>query len=112
MNTSLLCTVAALVIFLFPMQAVSKEGKKYSGKQYASKENVEKGECTEGDCINGEGTMIYPGGAVYKGDWKKGKRHGQGLMTLPNGEEYLCGWSNGKRQGTLSFVDESAVESE
>ncbi|OQX97377.1 MAG: hypothetical protein B6I20_12755 [Bacteroidetes bacterium 4572_117] len=36
-----------------------------------------------GDCMQGQGTFVYPSGAVYSGEWEQGKRSGKGKMTYP-----------------------------
>ena len=40
-------------------------------------------ECIQGNCENGQGTMTYPGGVKYVGEWKNGKHEGQGVLTQP-----------------------------
>lgn len=55
------------------------------------------------------GTVSYPKGAKYQGEFKDGNRHGQGTFTFPDGSKYDGGWSrdtlNG--QGTFTFSDGS-----
>ena len=69
----------------------------------------EEGDCLEGDCINGIGTFkISRGshnGAIYKGEFKDGKRHGQGTIIYPDGSEYVGQWQNNSPngQGTLTY---------
>ena len=41
---------------------------------------------------NGQGTITYPNGRKYVGEWKDGKKHGQGTQTLPNGMKYVGKW--------------------
>ena len=41
------------------------------------------GACISGNCTNGIGTVTYPGGSKYVGEWKDGKKHGQGTYTWP-----------------------------
>ena len=31
--------------------------------------------------MNGAGTITFPDGMKYEGEWKDGKKHGQGTMT-------------------------------
>ena len=48
---------------------------------------------------HGNGTMTYPDGNVYEGEWKNGQRTGKGIMKYPSGDVYEGGWKNGKRSG-------------
>ena len=43
--------------------------------------------------MDGQGTMTYPGGEQYVGEFRDDKRHGQGTMTYPDG-----GYKTGKWQ--------------
>ena len=52
-----------------------------------------------------EGTVTYPDGTLYVGDFKDGKRHGQGTYTFPRGSksavccEHVGKWKNGMPNG-------------
>ncbi len=48
---------------------------------------------------HGEGKMIWSDGAAYEGDWVDDKRHGKGKMTLPDGGVYEGDWKDGKLHG-------------
>ena len=56
-------------------------------------------ECKEGNCSNGTGTMIWPNGDQYVGEWKDGKIHGVGTLTWSDGTKYAGDWKNGKEDG-------------
>lgn len=45
------------------------------------------------------GTMRYPNGSVYTGQWKNGIMHGNGTMRWNDGSWYAGQWKNGKRTG-------------
>ena len=53
--------------------------------------------------FNGQGTETYFNGAIYTGEFKDGKRYGQGTMNYASGETYTGGWRDGNLngQGTL-----------
>ena len=44
--------------------------------------------CVSGDCQNGSGSMIFPTGEKYVGDFKEGNFHGKGNLVFPEGERY------------------------
>ncbi|MCP4254327.1 MAG: hypothetical protein GY775_13150 [Candidatus Scalindua sp.] len=72
------------------------------------------GECTEGDCENGRGTMVYPDGTKYKGEFKAGRRSGQGTYTYSDGGNYTGEWRDNLRhgKGTDTFTNGVIYEGE
>ncbi len=48
--------------------------------------------CVSGDCQNGQGTYIYPNGAVYVGTFHRGEIHGSGVCYYPDGSKYEGQW--------------------
>ena len=62
-------------------------------------------ECIKGDCANGQGTMTYPDGSKYEGQWKDDKRNGQGTMSFPDGGRLAGQWKDGNfsGQGTMTY---------
>ena len=64
--------------------------------------------------INGKGTLTYPSGRNYNGEWKNGVFHGQGTYTSPDVSTYVGEWKDGERngKGTLTFSDGSKYEGE
>ena len=63
-------------------------GLLYFGNAYA--------ECKEGNCSNGTGTMVWPNGDQYVGEWKEGNKHGQGKYTYPDGTKKEGVWKDNK----------------
>jgi len=70
------------------------------------------------DWTNCQGTLTYPEGYKYVGEWKDGQFHGQGTLTyqiwfIPwvNGE-YVGEWEDGHRhgQGTLTYANGTQLE--
>ena len=63
-------------------------------------------EC-KGNCVNGTGTMEWPNGDKYVGEWKDGKIHGVGTLTWANGIKYVGDWKNGIEdgKGTVTWPD-------
>ena len=72
------------------------------------------GECIEGDCENGKGTMTFPDGTKYVGDFKYGVREGQGTYTYSDGGNYTGEWKDNKRhgKGTDTFANSVIYEGE
>lgn len=60
--------------------------------------------------IVGKGTYKWKeNGALYDGDWKRGKRNGFGTYSMPDGKggykkEYSGGWKNDMRHASF-FLD-------
>ena len=55
---------------------------------------------------NGQGTMTGPSGCKYVGEWKNDKMDGQGTGIYPSGNKYVGGWKNDKRSGygTMTYA--------
>jgi len=47
------------------------------------------GDFADGQPTDGRGTMIYPSGNRYDGEYKSGQRHGCGTFTFSNGRRYV-----------------------
>ena len=45
---------------------------------------------------NGQGTMTYPNGDTYTGEFKGGKQNGLGTYTWANGTTHTGEWKDGK----------------
>jgi hypothetical protein len=54
-----------------------------------------------------EGTITYPDGRTYSGQWKFRERSGQGTLTWPDGRKYTGEFKNDQRhgKGTLIYPD-------
>jgi len=53
---------------------------------------------------NGQGTITYPNGRKYVGEWKDGLPNGQGTDTSPDGSMYLGEYKDGKKHGQGKFT--------
>ena len=63
-------------------------------------------ECTAGDCVNGKGTMVYPTGHTYTGEFKDGLRNGPGVLLMPGNRKIVGVWEMGEiREGTFTQSD-------
>lgn len=60
--------------------------------------------CVKGNCIDGQGTMEFPGGARYIGDFAGGKMHGKGILYFADGSKYIGNWHDQERQGKGRMV--------
>ncbi|MGC1219254.1 MAG: pentapeptide repeat-containing protein [Phormidesmis sp.] len=47
------------------------------------------GDFADGQPTDGRGTMVYPSGNRYDGEYKSGQRHGCGTFTFSNGRHYV-----------------------
>lgn len=63
--------------------------------------------CVSGDCQDGQGTYIYPGGAVYVGTFHQGEIHGSGICYYPDGSVYKGQWAHRYPEGlgTKTYAD-------
>jgi len=59
--------------------------------------------CVKGDCYSGHGVCVFPSGARYEGDFKKGKIHGLGTLHFSDGHTYIGNWYDQKRHGRGRF---------
>jgi S1-C subfamily serine protease/antitoxin component YwqK of YwqJK toxin-antitoxin module len=82
-----------------------KTDSSYTVKNFYEKENViifsdarYEGNIENG-FPNGYGTMVWPNGDVYVGDWIKGQRTGLGVYEWSNGDIYGGNFFEGKRSG-------------
>ena len=46
--------------------------------------------------LQGEGTFTWPDGSSYKGEWQNDLPQGQGVFTWPDGSQYEGEWEGGK----------------
>lgn len=53
---------------------------------------------------NGEGSVVYPNGDSYEGNWLNGLKHGQGKMKYANGDVYEGEYQKGYKQGEGTFT--------
>jgi len=57
------------------------------------------GNCVRGNCLDGKGKIVFPDGASYDGDFRKGKFQGTGIMKYPGGAMYVGGWHKSVQEG-------------
>ena len=64
--------------------------------------------------IEGLGSLTYPDGEKYVGEWKDGEKHGQGTYTYHHGFKYVGEWKDNKKhgQGTYTLTDGNRFEGE
>ena len=60
--------------------------------------------CIQGDCVNGQGTLMWPTGQKYVGQFKDGKRHGQGTNSMPDGRKYVGEFRDDQPNGHGAFT--------
>lgn len=63
--------------------------------------------CIEGNCDDGYGTLLFPNGGQYVGEFLGKKYNGQGTITFPDGKKYSGEWKKNTLhgQGTFDFGD-------
>ena len=63
---------------------------------------------------HGYGTMDFPNGDKYEGEWHKGKYHGKGVYTYASGGRCEGTWENGKMvgPGIIYFPNGDMIEAE
>ena len=50
------------------------------------------------------GTMTYPSGSSYVGEYKDNKMHGEGTLTWADGGKYVGEWKYSKKHGKGTFT--------
>ena len=58
---------------------------------------------------HGVGTLVYPDGNKYVGEFMNGLFHGQGTQTYPDGGEYKGSWKNGVRWNGTSYDKDGKI---
>jgi len=59
---------------------------------------------------HGRGSLTYPDGSKYTGQWKNGKRHGQGTLIFADGDKFVGRWENNLRNGQGTYTWTSGSE--
>jgi hypothetical protein len=54
---------------------------------------------------HGYGTLQYPDGGKYEGNWFNGKQHGKGSLQFADKKEFSGQWSNGVYIGSNVATD-------
>ena len=60
--------------------------------------------CPEGTYHNCFGTLTFPSGSKYVGDFKDSKRHGKGEVTWADGRKYAGEWKDDRWHGEGTFI--------
>ena len=55
--------------------------------------------CILGNCKDGIGTIVYPDGRQYGGEFHNGKINGKGTMTWSDKKKYYGYWKDGRAEG-------------
>lgn len=84
------------------------------GKPVALEMKLENGLCYDGGFsdsnLNGRGTLTYPSGDEYVGDFVNGVRSGEGTYTWKNGAYYTGAWSDDQMNGRGTYYYSSGSE--
>lgn len=67
-------------------------------------------DCIKGNCKNGYGTCVFPSGAKYIGEFRRGKIHGKGIFYYSDGNKYIGHWVNQNREGEGRMVFKNGDE--
>jgi hypothetical protein len=89
------------------------KGKKVFGTLYFPNGDVYEGNFLNQD-IHGRGIMKYNDYSVYEGDFVLGQKHGYGIKTMTNGNRYEGFWKFDKREGfgTIYYLCGDVVKGE
>lgn len=60
--------------------------------------------CVSGNCNNGYGTLVFPSGGKYIGDFENGKMQGKGIYYFSDGNKYIGHWQDQYREGEGRMV--------
>ena len=66
------------------------------------------GEFKEGK-YNGLGTETIPNGSKYEGEWKDGEFNGQGKYTFSNGESFVGSWKDNAPWNTSGYNEKGEL---
>ena len=82
---------------------IDSSGKKYAGVFTYGKLSHQK--------FNGQGTLTFPNGDQYVGDYENGQFNGQGKLTFADGRVFLGEWFAGKANGRLiQYSNNGSIE--
>ena len=76
------------------------------------KELVYEGQLDEKNQRNGKGTLKWPNGIIYIGDWANNKANGKGILSFSNFEHYEGMFVDNMFEGEGVYVDEKGTKFE
>ncbi|MCP4153403.1 MAG: hypothetical protein GY757_37090 [bacterium] len=88
-----------LILLLLILAIVSLKAYCNEGVGKVNK-NAFQANCVSGNCTNGYGTLSFPNGVKYIGDFSKNKLDGHGVVIGPNGVRAFSYWKAGVPTGT------------
>ena len=56
-------------------------------------------QCISGDCVNGHGTMTFPDGQTFVGEFKDDMINGHGIMTFQDGAKIVGEYKDDRMNG-------------
>lgn len=68
-----------------------------------------KGELSKNKQRHGKGTLKWPDGTIYSGDWIEDRATGKGLLKFPNGDTYEGDFVENKFEGVGKYVNSKGV---
>lgn len=100
----------ALGLALSDRYQLSAGGLNYRPVQYFANGSIYSGPLDKNNLATGQGTLEWPNGSIYRGDFKDGMMHGEGHYTTPEGYSYRGEFNQGKASGnaTIQYIDGSS----
>ncbi|MDP2105086.1 MAG: hypothetical protein Q8J76_03740, partial [Desulfobulbaceae bacterium] len=100
--------IASCLVLLLPTFGCEQQRQSpTSGARTRQDGSIYAGSFNKSGKAEGEGTITYPDGRKYTGQFVNGIKQGNGTMTFANGSKYTGSFINDlmEGQGTLSYPD-------